>query len=164
MALLTPDTHQAKTHPSILIEDSCLLLVKCPMILGVYIDPSLSFNKHNHYVAERVSSRINILKALAGASWGQQMETLIMTYKTVGRSIINYAAPVWSPNLHDTNYRKSQYTQNEALRIAICCHRMSSIVTYTAKQRCLGTVRFMEQTGGCCLGTQLFRGERPTFK
>ena len=50
-----------------------------------------------------------------------------MTYKAVGRSIINYAAPVWSPNLHDTNYRKIQYTQNEALRISTGCHKMSSI-------------------------------------
>ena len=50
-----------------------------------------------------------------------------MTYKAVGRSIINYAAPVRSPNLHDTNYRKIQYTQNEALRIATGCHKMSSI-------------------------------------
>ena len=50
-----------------------------------------------------------------------------MTYKAVGRSIINHAAPVWSPNLHDTNYRKIHYTQNEALRIATGCHTMSSI-------------------------------------
>ena len=50
-----------------------------------------------------------------------------MTYKAVSRSIINYAAPVWSPNLHDTNYRKIQYTQNEALRIASGCHKMSSV-------------------------------------
>ena len=50
-----------------------------------------------------------------------------MTYKAVGRSIINYAAPAWSPNLHNTNYRKIQYTQNEALRIATGCHKMSSI-------------------------------------
>ena len=50
-----------------------------------------------------------------------------MTYKAVGRLIIKYAAPVWSPNLHDTNYRKIQYTQNEALRIATGCHKMSSI-------------------------------------
>ena len=49
-----------------------------------------------------------------------------MTYKAVGRSIINYAAPVWSTNLLDTNYRNIQYTQNEALRIATGCHKMSS--------------------------------------
>ena len=127
VTLLTPDTHQAKIHPRIFIENSHLPLVKCPRILGVYLDPSLSFNKHSQYVAERVSGRNNILIALAGTSWRQQKETLLMTYKAVGRSIINYAAPVWSPNLHDTNYRKIQYTQNKALRIATGCHNMSSI-------------------------------------
>ena len=40
-----------------------------------------------------------------------------MTYNAIGRSIINYDAPVWSTNLRDTNYRNIQYTQNEALRI-----------------------------------------------
>ena len=45
----------------------------------------------------------------------------------VGRSIINYAAPSWSPNLHDTNYRKIQCTQNKSLRIASGCYKMSSI-------------------------------------
>ena len=49
-----------------------LPLVKCPGILGVYLDPSLSFNKHD-----------NIIKALTGTSCGQQKETLLMTYKAV---------------------------------------------------------------------------------
>ena len=50
-----------------------------------------------------------------------------MTYKAVGRSIINYTASVWSTNLRDTNYGNIQYTQNEALRIATGCHKMSSV-------------------------------------
>ena len=50
-----------------------------------------------------------------------------MTYKADGRSIINYAAPVWNTNLRDTNYRNIQYTQNEALRISTGCHKMSSV-------------------------------------
>ena len=50
-----------------------------------------------------------------------------MTYKAVGRSIINYAAPIWSTNLRDTNYRNIQYTPNEALRISNGCHKMSSV-------------------------------------
>ena len=44
-----------------------------------------------------------------------------------GSRKIYYAAPVRSINLHDTNYRKIQYTQNEALRIATDCHKVSSI-------------------------------------
>ena len=112
VTLFSQDPHQAKTQPRIPIEDSQLPLVQCPKILGVYLDTSLSFNKHSGYVTERVSSRNNILKA--DTSWPQQKETLLMTYKAVGSSIINYAAPVWSTNLRDTNYRNIQYTQNEA--------------------------------------------------
>ena len=48
-----------------------------------------------------------------------------MTYKAVGT--INYAVPIWSTNLRDTNYRNIQYTQNEALRIATGCHKISSV-------------------------------------
>ena len=40
VTLLTPDTHQAKIHPRIFIENSHLPLVNCPRILGVYLDPS----------------------------------------------------------------------------------------------------------------------------
>ena len=65
VTLFSPDPHQAKTHPRILIEDSQLPLVQCPKILYVYLDNSLSFKKNSGYVAERVSSRNNILKALA---------------------------------------------------------------------------------------------------
>ena len=53
VTLFSPDPHQAKTHPRILIEDSQLPLVQYPKILGVYLDTSLSFNKHSGYVAER---------------------------------------------------------------------------------------------------------------
>ena len=42
VTLLTPDTHQAAIHPRIFIENPHLPLVKCPRILGVYLDPSLS--------------------------------------------------------------------------------------------------------------------------
>ena len=58
VTLFTPDTHEAKTHQRILIEDSRLPLVQCPNILGVHMDTSLSFNKHSSHVAERVSSRL----------------------------------------------------------------------------------------------------------
>ena len=88
VTLASPYAHQAKTHSRILIDDSQLLLVQFPKKL-VYLNTSLSFNTHSGYVTERVSSRNNILRALAGTSCGQQNETLLMTYKAVGRSIIN---------------------------------------------------------------------------
>ena len=84
-------------------------------------------NTHCVEVANRVSKRNNVLKALAGTNWGQQKEMLLLTYKALGRSIANYAAPVWSTNASDTSLGKIQRTQNEALRIITGSHKMSSI-------------------------------------
>ena len=50
-----------------------------------------------------------------------------MTYKALGRSIANYAAPVWSINASESNIGKIQRAQNEALRIITGSHKMSSI-------------------------------------
>ena len=127
VTLFTPETRQAMLQPQIEVEGSILPLVKCPKILGVQFDTMFSFNKHCEYVADRISARNNILKALAGTTWGQQKETLLMTYKALGRSIANYATPVWSPNSSDSSIKKIQTAQNEALRVATGSHLMSAI-------------------------------------
>ena len=111
VTLFTPDPAQAKTHPRISIDGALLPLVKTPKILGVYLDTYFSFNHHCEQVASRINKRTNILKALAGTTWGQQKETLLMTYKAIGRSISDYAAPVWSPNASDSSVGKIQTNQ-----------------------------------------------------
>ena len=100
--LFTPDPMQANTHPNIKISDAEFLLVANPKLLGIYLDTFFSFNAHCIQVANIVSKRNNVLKALAGTHWGQQEVTLLLTYKALGRSIANYAAPVWSTNASDT--------------------------------------------------------------
>ena len=94
VTLFTPDPSQARFHLKITIADAILLLERTPNILGVILDTSFAFHHHCEYVANSVSKRNNILKALAGTSWGQQKETLLMTYKAVGQLIADYAAPV----------------------------------------------------------------------
>ena len=91
-------------------------------LLGVYLDTFFSFNAHCIQVA------------LVGANWGQQKETLLLTYKALARSIENYVAPVWSTNASENRLEKIQRTQNEALRIITGSHKMSPIqycFTYT---------------------------------
>ena len=50
-----------------------------------------------------------------------------MTYKAIGRSVVDYGAPVWSTNASATSIGKIQIAQNEALRITTGSHMMSSI-------------------------------------
>ena len=108
VTLFTPDPAQSNTRPKIKIADSELPLVRSPKLLGVHLDTLFSFNIHCVQVANRVNKRNNVLNALAGTNWGQQKETLLMTYTALGRSIANYAAPVWHINTSDTNIGKIQ--------------------------------------------------------
>ena len=50
----------------------------------------------------------------------------MLTYKALGRSIANYAAPVRSTNASDTRFEKTQHTHNEAMRIITGSHKLSS--------------------------------------
>ena len=72
VTLFMPDPAQVNTRPKIKIADSELPLVRSPKLLGVYLDTLFSFNKHCVQVANRVSKRNNVLKALAGTNWGQK--------------------------------------------------------------------------------------------
>ena len=116
VTLFTPNKHQIQMHPDITLEDTQLPLERSPKILGVFMDPSIFFHKHCNYVSDRIDKRNNMLKALAGSSWGQDKEILLLTYTTLGKSITSYAAPVWSTNASDSSFKKIQTAQNAALR------------------------------------------------
>ena len=64
---------------------------------------------------------------MSGSLWGQDKGTLLMTYNALGKSIANYAAPVWSTNASDSSFKKIQTAQNAALRTATGDHKMASI-------------------------------------
>ena len=86
------------------------------------MDPSISFHMHCNYVSDRIDKRNNMLKTLAGSSWGQDKETLLLTYNALGKSIAIYAAPIWITNASDSSFKNIQTAQN-----ATRAHMMASI-------------------------------------
>ena len=65
-----------------------------------------------------------ILKALAGTHWGQQKETILITYMFLIQSLFMHAAPIRFPN---TSPSLIQKLQNSALRIATSCVKTTFI-------------------------------------
>ena len=122
VTLFTLDKYQFQMHSNITLEDTHLPLERSSKILEVIMDPSLSFHKHCNNVSDRIDKRNNMLKALAGSSWGQDKETLLLTYNALGKSIASYAAPVWSTNTSASSIKKIQTAQNAALRTATGAH------------------------------------------
>ena len=127
VTLFTSWNTEVNDHPDVQLNNSPLPLERNPRILGVTFDPRLNFSSHIENLRTRAGPRLNIMKALSGTTWGQQAETLTMTYKLLVRSILNYAAPVWFPNAASSNILKLQRIQNSALRVATGCTKRTPI-------------------------------------
>jgi hypothetical protein len=127
VVLFTPDRRQTQTHPQVFLDGTLIPLNKNPKILGVTFDTFFNFSYHVREIAIRLAHRLQILKALAGTSWGQQKETLLITFKCLILSIINYVAPIWFPNASKASIAALQVIQNAALRIVTGNHMMASI-------------------------------------
>ena len=77
------DSHQHSHHPQVFLGGSLLPPVKTPKILGVTLDPQLTFGPHAKTVVAKVGSRLNVLKAVAGTDWGSSSEDLQLTFKSM---------------------------------------------------------------------------------
>ena len=118
VTLFTPWTGQVNAEPQISINNIPVPTDKRPKILGVTFDPLFTFTPHVTEIAGRASSRLQVLKALTGTSWGQDKETILLTFKAIIKPVLSYAAPVWSHVTCRSNIDKLQRIQNQALRIA----------------------------------------------
>jgi hypothetical protein len=126
VTLFTPDSREVnkeRFRPKVYVNGAEVPLVKNPKILGELFDPMFIHTAHRNYAVERARGRINVLKALAGTSWGQDKDTLLLTYKSVVRPVAEYGAPIWCPGLSHTGWQRLEAVQNYALRVATGCHR-----------------------------------------
>ena len=128
VTLFTLDTHEHHLHPQVKLADHVLPLKKKPKVLGVTLDTQLTFTQHCNNIAVKVQQRNNVLKALAGYTWGCNKETLQTTYQAFGRSILSYCSPVWTPSPRDTNWCRLQRAQNSGLRIYTGCLKMADVI------------------------------------
>ena len=128
VTLFTPDTHEHHLPPQVKLADQVLPLEKKPKVLGVTLDTHLTFTQHCNNLAVKVQQRNNVLKALAGSTWGCDKEPLLMTYQAIGHSIISYCCPIWTTSPKDTNWCRFLWAQNSALRISSGCLKMADVI------------------------------------
>ena len=114
VTLFTPGTHEHHIYPHMKLADQVLPLEKKPKVLTVTLNTHLTFTQHCNNIAVKVQQRNNVLKALAGSTWGCDKDALLTTYQAIGRSILSYCYPVLTPSQKDTNWSRLQRAQNSA--------------------------------------------------
>jgi len=90
--LSNPNRHW---KPKIVLGKNILPVTNSPRYLGVTLDQTLSYQQHIANTVARAKRRLNIMKCISGKNWGADAKVLQLTYKTLIRPLLEYAAPVW---------------------------------------------------------------------
>ena len=125
--LFTPDPAEYTSNLDLTINNKALPMAMPPKVLGLTLDPKLTYSTHIHNISVQAHKPLQIIKALTATGWGKQKETLMATYKAVMRPALEYASSVWSPIASSTSINKLQVMQNAALRTATGCTQDTNI-------------------------------------
>jgi hypothetical protein len=125
--LFTPDPAEYSTELTLNIDNTRLPTVKNPKILGLTLDPKLTYNEHIKQTTKKANKTLKILKTLTATKWGKQKETITNTYNAITRPVMEYAGTIWAPITAPTNLNKLQIIQNTALRIATGCTQDTNV-------------------------------------
>ena len=87
-----------------------------PRILGLTLDPVLSWQSHVDNLVVACTKRLNLMKAIASNHWGADLSTLRAFYLAYIRSKISYAMEIWS-SCSKTQFQRLSKIQNAALRL-----------------------------------------------
>ena len=91
-----------------------------PKYLGVTLDRSLTYRRHLESPHKKLTSRVVLLRRLAGSGWGAGATTLRIATLALVHSTAEYCAAVWCRSAHT---RLIDPVINDALRIVTGCLR-----------------------------------------
>ena len=114
------NTKEANRQLSVNVNGNPLPHTPTPTYLGVKLDRQLTFKPHLDSLRAKVSARNNLLRRLAGTTWGARAPTLRTGALALVYSAAEYAAPAWCRSSHTP---KLDTTLNETMRIITGCLR-----------------------------------------
>ena len=90
--------------------------------LGVIFDQHMSWRPHIDYVVDRCNKRLNLMRVMSGTRWGVSKKVLLMVYKALIRSIMDYGCIAYDTASLSVK-SKLDSVQYKAMRI--CCGAMT---------------------------------------
>ena len=109
---------EARRELDVLVNNNRLEFQQAPRYLGVRLDRALTFKQHLEEVTAKVTSRVSLIRRLAGTSWGASANVLRISTQALVFSVAEYCAPAWCRSPHA---RKVDVAINNALRTITGC-------------------------------------------
>ena len=101
--------------------------------LGVTFDRRLTWKPHIDKVVEKCNKRMNILRVLSGTRWGSSKAMLLIVYKAMIRSVIDYGSIAYDTA---SNRTKSRLDEIQAKALRICCGALRGTPTSALQVEC----------------------------
>ena len=77
-----------------------------------------TFTPHILKTVKQAKAKVNILLLLAGFTWGQDKETILMTHRAIVQRRLEYGSVIWSPIICQSNWDQLQGVSNSGYRLA----------------------------------------------
>ena len=111
---------EAKRELKVDFNNETLPLRSEPKYIGITLDRSLTYRRHLESLRKKLTSRVVLLRRLAGSGWGAGATTLRTATLAMVHSTAEYCAPVWCRSAHT---RLIDPAINNVLRIVTGCLR-----------------------------------------
>ena len=119
-------------------EDPVRLSYDPVRLLGIYLDPFLSFEAHIDKLVRKCDVGINMMRALAGSGWGMRGKLLKIVFNRLIESVLFYGLEVWGhAAMRKRNLSKFRRIFASGAR-AIC--RGSRSANYDGLMECAGII------------------------
>ena len=92
--LFTPDPAEYTSSLDLKINNNALPMATHSKVLGLTLDPKLTYSTHIHNISVHAHKPLQIIKTLTATGWGKQKETLLATYKAVMRPALEYVSSI----------------------------------------------------------------------
>ena len=114
------NNREAKRELEVYNNGKHLPFCRVPTYLGVKLDRSLTFRHHLEALRKKITTRVALMRRLAGSGWGAGAKTLRTAALSLVYSTAEYCAPVWCRSAHT---RLIDSVLNDALGIVTGCLR-----------------------------------------
>ena len=114
------NNREAKRELNVYNNGKRLPFCPVPTYLGVKLDRSLTFCHHLEALRKKLTTRVALMRQLAGSGWGAGAKTLRTAALSLVYSTAEYCAPVWC---RSAPTRLINSVLNNALRIVTGCLR-----------------------------------------
>ncbi|GFY39692.1 putative RNA-directed DNA polymerase from transposon BS [Trichonephila inaurata madagascariensis] len=134
-----------------------VLWTDCATYLGISLDSRLTWTKHIAKVVENATSRLSLLKRIAGVKWGSSQSVLTSTFTSYIRTVIDYGSELLV-TASDSTLLELDIVQNKALGF-ITGAATSTLIASIELQTEISSSSERRQYSALSLGERLMRKE-----